>query len=74
MIFIKRILEDAIYHLRFERKNLTKDIERERETIEISHKIIDKKVLRLTEIRKEIEEVLAAADGLEIVLEIRGPL
>lgn len=68
---IKEILENALYHLRFECKNLNDDIEREKATINHSQEMIDKKILRLTTILDEVDAIRAAAKSLGITLEIR---
>ena len=60
---VKEILENAIYHLRFERKNLNYDITREHAAIICSQDQVDKKLQRLTQIHSEIKEILAAAES-----------
>lgn len=72
--YVKCVLENAIYRLRFERKNCTYNIEHDRKAIEDLQVKIEEDVRRLTQIQSQIIEVLSAADNLGITLEIKDPI
>lgn len=66
---VKDYLERAIYDLRFEQKNLLKEMDRRQEALNYEQEHMDKAEFRLNTMVHDAGEIMAAARNLGITLD-----